>query len=98
MSDHEEDDDNIHEKFIECLYGLYGPEDEEGEYLVDKFIAEAGGDLAKAEEALGEKFEQSLQEIYDVLDKVAPDRMALILAYDMLRERMSESDDKPEPN
>lgn len=97
-SEPNEDDDSaeLHEQFIDCLYGLYGPEESEAEELMQRAIDDAGGDLQKAEAALGDRFEAMLQEIYDVLDNVAPDRVATLLAYELLRDKIGggEKDDK----
>lgn len=92
MSSEPENDDGdseLHEQFLDCLYGLYGPEESEAEELMQKALEEAGGDVGKAEAALFDRFESMLQEIYDALDKVAPDRVATLLAYEMIRDKMS---------
>jgi hypothetical protein len=86
--DPDDADAELYEDFIECLYGLYGPEDSEAESIVEDTLKAVGGDLNKAEEVLAAKFEKYSEEIHAALDQVVPDRVATLLAYDVLCERI----------
>jgi hypothetical protein len=100
MTDPEENMDDTEmtpqEVILDALIEIYGPEDVEGEELVEKALAECGGNLEAAQAKLADKLDETAAAIFDALDKVVPDRIVHVLAYDMICERIEAAEGKPE--
>jgi len=76
------------EVILDALIEIYGPEDSEGEELVEKALAECGGDLKAAQAKLADRLDEAAGAIFDALDGVVPDRIVHVLAYDLICERI----------
>lgn len=91
-ADPETQDQDAHQQFVDALHGLFGADEADGLAVLEAALAECNGDMDKTEALLSERFEGALQEIYEALETVVPERMPTLLAYDLLCERLEEGE------
>lgn len=86
------------EVILDALIEIYGPEDIEGEDLIEKALAECGGNLEAAQAKIADKLDEAAGAIFAALDGVVPDRIAHVLAYDMICERIADEGKSEDEN